>query len=417
MQTQDMDKTVVLLGAGASVDAKVPASTSMTEAISQQILSPKNQFMGITHALNYAVGALIAHKSALGGNPYDGIDVEQLFSAVQMLSDKSGLEIAPFVEWSPTLRSVSPAKRLPAYFDSNFADLIKGKNSRRPSALMQDLVRSMLDTDESEFVFNRLESEMLSALTELLRVDLADLDYLSPLLPITEDLIQIATLNYDRSIETLAASKGLSVDTGIGGWRGGYDWAWDTSAQVRLLKLHGSIDWTLTSATGVGGMTQSAITTNDLDGSSVSGRPGVVFGARGKIRAEGPFLAMLQAFDQMLSEADRLVIVGYSFRDEHINVSLSRWINSAPNRAMTIVDPNFIKAATGRDSRGTYPASLLTATRGYDTATGLEKRRLDLHVISAYAKLGLALAMSDPTAGRIPRRPGQADAWTAESLA
>lgn len=404
-----MDNPLVLLGAGASVDAGIPASTDMTERITKEITSPRNRYLGVAHALNYAIGALIAHKAARGGDPYEGIDIEQLFSAVQMLGDRESLEIAPFVTWSPVLQTIGPEKRIPAFFDEKFTEYLAGKGFQKPGALIQELVASMILIDDSEPVFRKLEEEMLGTLTQLLSVETANLDYLSPLVPGGDDVIRIATLNYDRSIETLAAAKGVSLDTGISGWRGGHDWTWEESARVRLLKLHGSIDWTLTSTDGSGGLEQSAIQISgplQKTATRFQGKPGVVFGTRGKVRAEGPFLAMLQAFDEMLREVNRVVIVGYSFRDEHINVALSRWINSAPQRALTVVDPNFMNTATERGTRHTYPASLLRAAHYFDYETQQYKRGVDLHVIPQFAKDGLEQAMTDPTAGRVPPESG-----------
>ena len=404
-----MDNPLVLLGAGASVDAGIPASTDMTERITKEIISPRNRYLGVAHALNYAIGALIAHKAARGGDPYAGIDIEQLFSAVQMLGDRESLEIAPFVTWSPVLQTIGPEKRIPSFFfDDNFAKYLAGKGFQKPATLIQELVASMIQVDDSERVFRKLEEEMLNTLTQLLSVEAANLGYLSPLLPAGDDVIRIATLNYDKSIETLAAAKGVSLDTGISGWRGGHDWMWEESARVRLLKLHGSIDWTLVSTDTSGGLTESAIQIGGPlqdTATRFQGKPGVVFGTRGKVRAEGPFLAMLQAFDDMLREVNRVVIVGYSFRDEHINVALSRWVNSAPQRAITVVDPNFMNTANDPVARHTYPASLLRAAQYFDFATNQVKRGVNLHVIPQFAKDGLEQAMTDPTAGRVPPEP------------
>jgi hypothetical protein len=399
-----MSKTVFLLGAGASVDAGIPASSQMSEKISAAILSSRNQYSGIVHAFNYAVGALIAHRSASGGDPYSGIDVERLFSAVQMLGSRDLVEVAPFVTWSPVLETIGPTKRVSSSFDRDFAQILTGKGYKKPSQLIQELVSSMVDRDVSEAVFQRLEVEMLNALTQLLKVDDQKLDYLSPLFSEPSDTINIATLNYDQSVETLAQAKGLELDTGITSWQGGYDWAWNSSARIKLLKLHGSIDWILSSQIGAGGVSQQVI---EIEGAAESGsvgaggRPGVVFGTRGKVRADGPFLAMLRSFDEMLKGASRLIVVGYSFRDDHINVAINRWINSAPMRTLTVVDPGFLSEASSWNNRGSYPTALANATHSFQRDVG-NVRLLDLHVISQTAKAGLALAVEDPDAGIFP---------------
>lgn len=54
---------------------------------------------------------------------------------------------------------------------------------------------------------------------------------------------RIATLNYDIGIKNASANAGLLVDTGVEKWKGGMSWGWSENADVRLLKLHGSIDW------------------------------------------------------------------------------------------------------------------------------------------------------------------------------
>ena len=58
------------------------------------------------------------------------------------------------------------------------------------------------------------------------------------------DTNHIATLNYDLGVETAAQLGELSVDTGITKWRGGLRWRWDLdNPDVKLLKLHGSLNW------------------------------------------------------------------------------------------------------------------------------------------------------------------------------
>ena len=57
-------------------------------------------------------------------------------------------------------------------------------------------------------------------------------------------ITRIATLNYDLGVEQAARLGGLLVDTGITNWGGGLRWHWgEHQANVRLLKLHGSLGW------------------------------------------------------------------------------------------------------------------------------------------------------------------------------
>lgn len=70
-------------------------------------------------------------------------------------------------------------------------------------------------------------------------------------------------------------------------------------------------------------------------------RSALVFGERNKLTAEGPFLDLLAQFRLELEPAHRLVVVGYSFRDAHINEMIRRWVNGDRNRHVVVIDPNF----------------------------------------------------------------------------
>ena len=69
--------------------------------------------------------------------------------------------------------------------------------------------------------------------------------------------------------------------------------------------------------------------------------PALVFGQRGKLRPDGPFLSLLAEFESELTTADQLLVIGYSFRDEHVNEVIRRWTLEDSSRTIQIVDPSF----------------------------------------------------------------------------
>lgn len=71
------------------------------------------------------------------------------------------------------------------------------------------------------------------------------------------------------------------------------------------------------------------------------GEPAVIFGQRNKLTADGPFLALLRAFEQTLGDSEQLTVIGYSFHDDHINTYISRWYNQSSKCRLRIVDPGF----------------------------------------------------------------------------
>lgn len=87
---------MVLLGAGASIDADVPGSFDMTKSIARRLRAGD----GIGrhgHVISFAVGGLMFQRGIRGEDPFDGVDVEELFSAVRLLAERHTLEAAPFI--------------------------------------------------------------------------------------------------------------------------------------------------------------------------------------------------------------------------------------------------------------------------------------------------------------------------------
>jgi hypothetical protein len=191
-------------------------------------------------------------------------------------------------------------------------------------------------------IFLRTNELMIAALKDLTWIDDATkVAYLFPLLNLQEKQgrVAIATLNYDNSVELLCDSTDVACETGISEWSrtGHFD---IPGSGLRLLKLHGSIDWLYENCgSGDGQMPLTGI--RQVTGKEVKSRefkPAVIFGNRNKLTAEGPFLDLLRAFQDELSRTDMLTVVGYSFRDAHINVYISQWLNGDVSRILRIVN-------------------------------------------------------------------------------
>src|SRR5687768_10638163 len=106
---------LVLLGAGASVEAGVPASFAMTQQLVSRINGEHRQ---TAQALNFICGALVGHDSAGGADPYAGLDVERVFAAVQLLAERRTLEVTPFVaNWHPAVDEWDRPRQPPAFLD------------------------------------------------------------------------------------------------------------------------------------------------------------------------------------------------------------------------------------------------------------------------------------------------------------
>ncbi|MBB1517473.1 SIR2 family protein [Tessaracoccus sp. MC1679] len=231
------------------------------------------------------------------------VDVEALFTTVEMLAVGDSSPIAPFIAgWN------SPA-----------------------------VTRQPLDWAQT---YAALGEAMLDALQHVLKPTNSP-DYLQPLF--SDPPCRIATLNYDLCLEQAASAAAIELSDGIEAWTGGFHWTWGQEP-VHLLKLHGSINWqpVVTTLGGAARAGDPLFTHGDSlrgTGSHALEIPGLVFGVQGKLRADGPFLAMLMEFSRWMESTDRLVVVGYSFRDKHINRVIVDWLEQRPPRTLDVIDP------------------------------------------------------------------------------
>lgn len=331
---------MVLLGAGASVEAGIPASFEMTERLVEEI--EKSAWSNLPEALHFVCGALMSFDAAKGKSPYAGLDVERVFAAVELLAERRTLEVSPFVgAWHPAVDAWDRTD-LPRTFDRQLREAILQPAGGQPA--LDEVVRVVLAVsgEGTGANYRELADQMVSELRGLVAVTPKDIGYLRPLVRAARDSpsgLTVATLNYDRGIEEACAADDVSVQTGIERWVDHRIWEWPQSG-VRLLKLHGSIDWAWEEEHAEGHMRRDTIAVSG-DPSREPRRPAVVFGARSKLRAAGPFLSLLGELERMLSTACELVVVGYSFRDDHINEAIRNWSTDGIDRIVTIVDPGW----------------------------------------------------------------------------
>lgn len=324
------------------MDAGLPGSFGLTRAVADYIDSSPNHAM-VRRLMHLVVGAMVQHDTAHGGNAFEGVDVERVFAAVKALKDRDSIDLSAFVEtWNRNLDASAGKVAFPGFWARDFRKAVFDTWDHKVEKAFEQGVRAITENANSD-LFGRLESAMLDALIHILRADEARVGYFRPMIK-AEGLAGIATLNYDLAVEKACAASGVSVDTGLDTWRGGYEWEWATPrADVRLLKLHGSLDYVL----GRRSPDDSRVPGDSLinfgeerQGQLIGGVPAMVFGQGSKLRSDGPFLAMLVEFDRMLAQTEWLTVVGYSFRDDHINAALTRWLNGERAQRLSVIDPS-----------------------------------------------------------------------------
>lgn len=362
----------VLLGAGASVPAGIPTATRMTEVMlasdpyaSDPLPSLLDRQLKV---LKFVAGGLAMQEGIEGNNPLSGINVEDLFSAVRMLSNRTDLEISPFVaQWHNTVEEMDDRLEQERPFrQSGLEDAIEAALGAAASAssssgrsrgfrsaarnLRKELDKYFTETGSRRYedVFEETSESMVKALTNLVWIeDSSKVDYHRPLVQTAEDQkLTIATLNYDNTVELSAEKLEVNLKIGLEDWsRDGY--FTEPQSGIELLKLHGSIDWVEKSERPPPGEDEEPeilfpskeISRLDPDQSANQNRnPALIFGAGNKLTEEGPFIELFRTFEERLDNHSTLVVIGYSFSDEHINHVIRRWMNQDIDRKLIIID-------------------------------------------------------------------------------
>jgi len=210
--------------------------------------------------------------------------------------------------------------------------------------------------------FEEVKQQMLASLQGMVYIKSdKQLDYLRPLFGRINPLV-IATLNYDNAIENAAEQNGWKWTDGLDEWNGNRALLPSVFDQktAYLLKLHGSVYWQHDKVqdddeynhhrSRVGNMPRSAFTSTNfvradlkMLNNGAHTNPGVIFGGSNKLTHEGPFLEVLRSFQQYLDNVNILTVIGYSFRDQHINAPIGRWLEKDSSHILRIVDPCFSK--------------------------------------------------------------------------
>lgn len=337
-------ESVVLLGAGASVEAGLPSSNQLTEHALQERESDSDEIKWFRQLYRVIAAAILFRASKNGSNPLRlPVNVEHVAEALGLLAQHEHWRFGDI------FGSVDPAiLDIEGEFDSHWRQELLKKRITEVLNADGSKQRILADILASEIAgrnrrIQGFYSQASEALQEMCFNILANptkpFDYMEPLVKCRR-VRAVATLNFDTLFEQACLKSKRDHDVGVFDWSRGKLAFRPTS--IPLLKLHGSIDW---------------CSWNDPDEADENGRPGgpervtqgtpnhgwfadrrpcVLFGTASKLQASGPFLDLLRRFEAELAEVSRVAVIGYSFSDEHINEILASWLRRDKMNRMSI---------------------------------------------------------------------------------
>ncbi|CAN7408470.1 SIR2 family protein [Microbacterium maritypicum] len=349
-------RTAVLLGAGASFDAGLKTTFGLAQEVVRRFNARDSRLPpGVREALNFVYSEMVAHRGRHGDSPLEAVNTERLISAVRLLKNRDEHEADPFVaSWksAPGIFSATASAGVPdlrrALYDAQYSEGAGIDPERLALAIRQ------IASDRHDHIFDQLEEHLLKTVSSILAAH-GDVGYLRPLIDLAhhQDGVDIATLNYDLTLEAAAAELSAPVHRRIDQWVPGTQMTFESEAgHMNLFKLHGSLDWQYVSAeTQLDEWSEA----HDADspfpfvaGPSVRvsphgpvDRPAIIIGDREKLNGEGPTLALIASFERALSRATHLAVVGYSFTDVHVNALVRTWVNADPTRTISVIDPGW----------------------------------------------------------------------------
>ncbi|MCH7962369.1 MAG: SIR2 family protein [Bacteroidetes bacterium] len=198
----------------------------------------------------------------------------------------------------------------------------------------------------------------------------------------------ILSLNHDLVLEKWLTENSIAFDDGfhldgkkLPEWKG----FTNESKNIKLCKVHGSIDWfefritklkTYDNLVKVPGNTYVE-RIHEIDNSFTapnSSRPSLLIGTFNKMWGylSGIHEIMYEELKKSIINSDIIIISGYGFGDKGINTRLTNWLARENSKKMIIINPN--KDSLISNSRGSYKINIMTNQTKHPKVELIEKK-------------------------------------------
>jgi hypothetical protein len=294
---------IILLGAGTSVEAGIPASRQMIAEV-ESLLDSHSTWRSFSQLYQFVKASLIG-SDVMRGKPIFEPDIERVVNTLTELGKNTECTLYPFMSgWH---------QRLIELAGSDFVE-VKDFRSVILNRLRDWISLESYSRTRYYEAFFRLRDELKFA-------------------------IRVFTLNYDLCLENNANGRDLELgfdpESEVWDFRR-FESREETAPDIYLYKLHGSINWYRDRSHG-----------NILKLSAAPhASPDLIFGTDYKMQYIDPYLFYAYEFRRYSLESRVILAIGYSFRDDHINGIIAQSLQNDPARVLIAVSPSASKDLT-----------------------------------------------------------------------
>lgn len=295
------DEIIVLIGAGASVEADTPDSSKMVQEIEALVSSNDTTWSQFKDLYRY-IRSSIFYADGLKGIFGEDVlfNIERLMNVLDELQQREGHTLYPFVgAWNPKLQDVA---------GTQFEKI--GLFRREIIRILRHQWIALSEKDKANYYKGLLRFQN---------------EYEFPL--------RVFSLNYDLCVEETCGydkvQRGFITGERTWDWRS-FDETSDDPVPILLYKLHGSADWSFAEDGKVRYYdSPSAIKDKDI---------AIIFGTSYKLQYFDPFLFLAYELRRWTLDAARIIVcMGYGFNDHHINGILQQSLRQDQKRKLLAI--------------------------------------------------------------------------------
>lgn len=291
------NEIIVLIGAGCSMDAGIPASREMIEKLENLLdTSEWRKYKDFY----YLIKSAILYSDGIKGKYTNDFDIERLAIVLGELEKKDNCILYPFIgSWNPKLIETA-----------GHEFKIIGEFKRKILKQLREWV-SLENDNRAKYYKNFFDFQ-------------SEYNYSLRIFSLNYDLCLERSKPQDKDLE-----RGFDPETRIWDWRR-FDPREDYQPSIYLHKIHGSINWKREVERG------NILREVDNNPSE----PDLIFGTDIKLQYIDPYLFYTYEFRRYSLEAEIILTIGYSFRDEHINKIIEQSLQRRADRKVIVVSPS-----------------------------------------------------------------------------